>query len=80
MKSISLKIDPPVFQETEKLLEKIKMPRNRYINEAIKHYNAVQKRKLLAEVLIKESKIVSKNSLEVLAEFERLEENENNSI
>lgn len=80
MKSISLKIDHPVFQETEKLLEKIKMPRNRYINEAIKHYNAVQKRKLLAEVLIKESNIVSKNSLEVLAEFERLEENENNSI
>ena len=38
MKTLSLKLDDFVFQETEQLLERIKTPRNRYINEALKFY------------------------------------------
>ena len=35
MKNVSLKIDDTIFDETEKILLKIKKPRNRYINEAL---------------------------------------------
>jgi hypothetical protein len=32
MKTVSLKIDDSIFGETEKILSRIKKPRNRYIN------------------------------------------------
>ncbi len=44
MKSISLKVDSSIFEETEKVLSSLKIPRNRYINEAIAYYNKMQKR------------------------------------
>ena len=72
MKNLSLKLEDDIFQETEKIVAKIKKNRNRYINEAIEFYNRLHKRKLLSKQLSKESKIVAKDSLEVLAEFERL--------
>jgi hypothetical protein len=49
MKTLSLKLDDYVFQETEKLLEKIKTPRNRYINEALKYYNRIQHKAIIAQ-------------------------------
>ena len=39
---ISLKLDDSVFGETEKILSDISIPRNRYINEAIKFYEPTQ--------------------------------------
>jgi hypothetical protein len=41
MKTVSLKIDDSIFVETEKILARIKKPRNRYINEAIDFYNKI---------------------------------------
>jgi hypothetical protein len=76
MKTISLKIDEAVFTETEKILSVIRKPRNRYINEALDHYNRQQKRRLIKEKLIEESKLVSEESLAVLKEFEHLEEDD----
>lgn len=73
MKTISLKIDDSIFSETEKILKNMKKPRNRYINEAIDFYNKFQNRKLIENQLRKESKLVGENSMEVLAEFEALE-------
>jgi hypothetical protein len=74
MKTLSLKLDDFVYQETEQLLEKIKKPRNRYINEALHYYNRIQKKKIIAKQLETESKLVSDESLKVLAEFESLDE------
>jgi hypothetical protein len=76
MKTLSLKLDESVFEETEKLLEKVKKPRNRYINEALEYYNRLQRRKILAETLAVESKLVGEESMKVLADFENLEEND----
>jgi predicted transcriptional regulator len=76
MKTVSLKIDDSIFGETEKILENLKKPRNRYINEAIEFYNQFQKRKIIENQLKKESKIVATNSMEIMAEFE-IFENEN---
>jgi predicted transcriptional regulator len=73
MKTLSLKLDDSVYQETEELLGKIKKPRNRYINEALQHYNQIQKMKIIEKSLEAESKIVRDESMRVLSEFEKLE-------
>lgn len=71
MKTVSLKIDDSIFCETENILERIKMPRNRYINEAIEYYNRIQKRQILEKRLKRDSDLVKNESLNVLNEFER---------
>lgn len=70
MKTVSLKIDDSIFGETEKIVSNMRMSRNRYINEALEHYNRIQKRKILEKQLKAESKIVKDDSLNVLKEFE----------
>jgi metal-responsive CopG/Arc/MetJ family transcriptional regulator len=73
MKTLSLKLDDHVFQETEQVTDYLKKSRNRYINEALDHYNKVQKRNMQAALLEKESKLVSNDSMAVLNEFEGFE-------
>lgn len=58
MKAISLKIDDPLFVETEKILSITKKPRNRYVNEAIAYYNKVQKRKIVEQKLAMEYRLI----------------------
>ena len=74
MKTLSLKLDDNIFDETENLLIKVKKSRNRYINEAVDYYNRINKRNLIARKLAKESRIVKKESLMVLSEFEALQD------
>ncbi len=73
MKNISLKLDDSVFGETEKILSRIKKPRNRYINEALAYYNKLQKRLILEKKLRKESGLVKSDSLDVLKQFENID-------
>ena len=54
MKSLSLKMDDLIFQETGKIFSKININRNRYINEAVEFYNLLQKRKIFSNQLQKE--------------------------
>jgi predicted transcriptional regulator len=72
MKNLSLKLKDDIFQDTEKIVAKIKKNRNMYINEAIEFYNKLHKRRLLSKQLTKESNLVSRDSMEILAEFEKL--------
>ena len=72
MKIVSLKIDESIFVETEKILERISIPRNRYINEAIDYYNKVQKRKDIEQRLKSESYLVQEDSMNTLNDFENL--------
>ena len=74
MKTISLKLDDNIFNETEIVLVKVKKSRNRYINEAVDYYNRINRRSLIAKKLAKESRLVKKESLAVLAEFETLQD------
>jgi len=74
MKTLSLKLDDNIFDETENLLTKVKKSRNRYINEAVDYYNRINKRNLIARKLAKESRLVKEESLSVLAEFEALDD------
>ncbi|MEX0982179.1 MAG: hypothetical protein WD577_08080 [Bacteroidales bacterium] len=73
MKNVSLKIDDSIFGETEKILSRIKKPRNRYFNEAIDYYNRLQRRLLLEKRLKKESELVKNDSMTILKEFEEID-------
>ena len=72
MKTLSLKLDDKIFDEAEEITSKLKLARNRYINEAVDLYNLYNKRRLLKKQLTKESKLTGKDSLEILHEFEKL--------
>lgn len=63
MKTLSLKLDDEIFDEAEEITAKLKLARNRYINEAVSIYNLFNKRKLLKSELAKESKLTSKDSM-----------------
>ena len=67
-------MDDNIFNETEAVLVKVKKSRNRYINEAVDYYNRINRRSLIAKKLAKESRLVKKESLAVLAEFETLQD------
>ena len=73
MKTVSLKIDDSIFVETERILARMKKPRNRYINEAIDYYNRLQRRLFLEKRLSMESGIVKNDSMSVLKEFEEID-------
>ena len=74
MTNLSLKLQDNIFKETEAILERLKKSRNSYINEALEHYNALQKRRLLALELEEEAKLAAESSREVLQEMEQLED------
>ncbi len=71
-KPILLKLKDDIFNETMELTKKIEVPRNSYINDALSFYNKIEKRKLLKNKLKKEIQMVQGSSLEVLEEFEKL--------
>ena len=63
-----------IFEDTEKILLTNKKSRNRYINDAVRYYNNIQKRLLLEKALQKESQAVMVSSIEVLKEFESIDD------
>ena len=73
MKTISLKIDDSIFRETEKILSRMKKPRNRYINEALDYYNRLQRRLIIEKRLKTESELVKNDSMSVLNDFEEID-------
>jgi len=73
-KILSLKVQDEIFEETERVLRKVKCPRNAYINDAIHFYNKLIARRLLKNRLVRESNIVAADSMVILEEFEKFEE------
>ncbi len=72
MKTLSLKLDDEIFDEAEEMTSKLKLARNRYINEAVSIYNLYNKRRVLKKQLKKESMMTSQDSMDILREFEKL--------
>lgn len=73
-KILCLKLREDIYQETERVIHKIRVPRNAYINSAVQFYNKLQKRALLKKELARESRILRDNSMEVLEAFEAFED------
>lgn len=74
MHAMSLKIDGEVLDDAERIVKRRKISRNAYINEAVKAYNALERRRELREKLAAESKLVAADSLAVLKELEMIVE------
>jgi len=74
MRTISLKLDESIFEETQTILSTSKKPRNRYINEALSYYNRIQARLQLEQTLLRESQAVYASSLEVITDFEKIDD------
>jgi hypothetical protein len=72
MKILSLKLDDEIFNDAEEITAKLKLARNRYINEAVNIYNQFNKRRLLKSQLKKESGLTAKDSMDILREFEKM--------
>lgn len=74
-KALSLKLQDNIFAETEMIIKTMKTPRNTYINRALKYFNQLNRKRLLRKQLAKESKLGKDSALEVLHEFEQLNDN-----
>jgi hypothetical protein len=74
VKVLSLKMREDVFLDAEKMVKKMRIPRNTYINQAVEFYTRLHNRALLEKQYASESALVSKNSMKVLKEFEAFTE------
>ncbi len=72
MKTICIKLDDEIFEETDRIAGKLNMARNRYINEALEAYNRLISRKFLKEKLLKESNQINQSSMDVLKDLEKI--------
>ena len=73
-KLISLKIDEKLLQDTEIMVSKLGISRNKYINDAVLAYTKAQKKVELEAQIKREVALIRESSMEVLAEFEALED------
>lgn len=73
-KILSLKLKGEIFDETERVLREIHVPRNAYINSAVRFFNKLNKRSLLKKELARESELARENSMAVLEAFEAFED------
>ena len=73
MKSILLKLDDTLFEETDKQVKAKKTSRSNYIKTAIEQYNQWQKRKAMEDQMRKEVEMLKKHDpdKEFNKEFER---------
>jgi hypothetical protein len=72
MKNLSLKLKEEIYRDTEKVVKRLKIPRNSYINKAVDFYNKVNTKNMLRKKMFEESLLVSADSMEVLKEFEKI--------
>ncbi len=73
-KALSLKLRDDLFNETEEIRQKTHTARNAYFNKAVAFYNKWIKREMLRKQIARASHVVRENSMEVLHEFEALED------
>lgn len=73
-KVLSLKLQDSVFDAMEQIVKRLGRPRNAYIGEAVAHFNRLYERRVLGELLARESAAVRAQSLRVLEEFEGMED------
>jgi len=70
MKALHLNSDVSIFEETEKLLPRIKKTRKSSNKDAFDQYNHVQKRMILGKRLNNESDLINNDSFTALKDFD----------
>jgi metal-responsive CopG/Arc/MetJ family transcriptional regulator len=72
MRSILLKLDDKLFEETDKHVKTEKISRSNYIKTALEQYNSLQSKKALEEQIIREVQLLNQfdPDASLKAEFE----------
>ena len=73
-RSISLKIDEKELRKVDHSAQTVGVSRNAYINKALRFFNHLYERRLLAKELRRESEQVRQESMAVLREFDALQD------
>lgn len=73
-KALSLKLNDQVFEETEKVIRQIRLPRNTYINRAVHFYNRLQKRYALKKQFKKEVDLLKLNPDPLIKELDQIDD------
>ena len=73
-KSISLKIEERELRKVDHSAQTVGVSRNAYINKALRFFNHLYERRLLAKELRRESEQVRQESLAILREFETFQD------
>ncbi len=73
-RSISLKIDEKELRKVDHSAQTVGVSRNAYINKALRFFNHLYERRLLAKELRRESEQVRQESMAVLREFDTLQD------
>lgn len=73
-KLISVKLDEKLLADADHMVSKMGISRNKYINDAVLAYTKAKKRAEMDEQIKKEIPLIWESSMEVLAEFEALED------
>ena len=73
-KALLLKLNDETFETVEKILRKVRLPRNAYINRAVDFYNRLQLRRVTAKKLKKEVALLKEDTRDFLKSFELLED------
>lgn len=73
-KLISVKIDEKVLEGIDEMVKNLNISRNKFVNEAIVEYTKMQKRAALEEQIRIASFMVRESGMEVLKEFEALDD------
>ena len=67
-------MDDRIFQETESVILKIRMPRNAYINRAVDFYNRCQKRLLTKKKIQRDVRMLKAETMDIIKSSELLED------
>ena len=73
-KAISVKIEEKELRKTDHSAHTVGISRNAYINKALRFFNHLYERRLLAKELQRESEQVRQESLATLREFETFQD------
>lgn len=73
-KLISVKIDEKVLEETDEMVKNLNISRNKFVTEAILEYTKMKKRAALEQQIRIASFLVRESGMEILKEFEALED------
>jgi hypothetical protein len=71
MKTLSLKLDEKIFDDTEAITHQLGMARNRYINDALLLFNKYNERKLIKTQLALEIKLTKQRAIDIIKEWEQ---------
>lgn len=73
-KLISVKMDENILKETDDMVKKLGISRNKYVNEAVAEYTRAKKKADIEAQIKNEIEVIRESSMEVLKEFEALED------